>query len=273
MFKFGLFLMLVLACASHKSHAEPQGKSNLNLAVTLYQQGLYDSSLHQLETLALEIQWKHRDSLCIIQYLGMASAKLGMDSTATVYFSKLLELDSLFQFPKNEDTHILSNFQKAQEMLVVQQNAVPLLEPEPIEPIEPLGPIEPIQTLAPIAPLTSVTQSKELSPDSTFRSDVLITRASKTGKIGLAYGALPLGSGWIVKKRVKTGLGLGALQATGLFLSGYASYMQSRGQGDGFGVRDERERATMEKWQWTQRIALSTALGAYIFSLIASVGE
>ncbi len=268
MFKFGLFLMLVLACASHKSHAEPQGKSNLNLAITLYQQGLYDSSLHQLETLARESQSKRRDSICIVQYLGMASAILGMDSTATVYFSKLLELDSLFQFPKNEDTRILSNFQKAQEMLVVHQDAVPLLEP-----IEPLGPIEPKQKLAPIAALTSVTQPKELSPDSSIRSDVLITRVSKTGKIGLTYGAWPLGAGWIVKKQVRPGLGLGALQATGLALSVYASFIQSRGQGDGFGVRDERERVTMEKWQWTQRIALSTALGAYIFSLIASVGD
>ncbi len=268
MFKFGLFLMLVLACASHKSHAEPQGKSNLNLAVTLYQQGLYDSSLHQLETLARESQSKRRDSICIVQYLGMASAKLGMDSTATVYFSKLLGLDSLFQFPKNEDIRILSNFQKAQEMLVVQQDAVPLLEP-----IEALGPIEPLRTLTPIAPLTSATQSKELSPDSSIRSDVLIPRTRETDKIGLTYGAWPLGAGWIVKKRIRPGLGLGAVQVTGLLLSAYASYMQSREQGDAFGVRDERERVTLEKWQWTQRIALSTALGAYIFSLIASVGD
>jgi hypothetical protein len=77
----------------------------------------------------------------------------------------------------------------------------------------------------------------------------------------------------MVKRRVSTGLSLGVLQATGLLLSIYASHMQSQEQGDGFGVKDERELASLQKWQWTQRIALSTALGAYIFSLIAAVGD
>ncbi|HKP94835.1 MAG TPA: hypothetical protein VJ385_03660, partial [Fibrobacteria bacterium] len=92
-------------------------------------------------------------------------------------------------------------------------------------------------------------------------------------KIGLAMGAVPFGAGWLTDHKVKRGLALGLLQAGGIVLSLYASHMQTAEQNDAFKTRDEGELATVQTWQWVQRVSLSTALGAYLFSLIASAGD
>jgi len=77
----------------------------------------------------------------------------------------------------------------------------------------------------------------------------------------------------MARKQVKSGLVLGFLQAGGLFLSIYASELQSNEQNDTYAVRDHQEMTHLKQWQWVQRVSLSMALGAYLFSLIASAGD
>jgi hypothetical protein len=91
--------------------------------------------------------------------------------------------------------------------------------------------------------------------------------------IGLAMGSMPFGTGWFVRHKFKHGLVLGVLQVGGLALSIYASNMQTLEAGDDFRVQDQGELNDINRWQWVQRASLSTAVGAYIFSLIASAGD
>jgi len=67
-------------------------------------------------------------------------------------------------------------------------------------------------------------------------------------------------------------LSLACLQAGGLALSFYASSRITALDGGPEGT-DPGERKSELGWQWTQRVTLSIALGAYLFSLIASKGE
>ncbi len=92
-------------------------------------------------------------------------------------------------------------------------------------------------------------------------------------KVGFTYGAIPLGLGWAWQDRKKPALALGLLQVGGLVLSLYASEMQSKGQGDANQIHDSAELDRINQWQWTQRLSLTTALGAYLYSIIASMGD
>jgi hypothetical protein len=91
--------------------------------------------------------------------------------------------------------------------------------------------------------------------------------------MNIAYGAIPFGAGWMLKRRAKRGATMGFLQAAGLLFSAYASEMQSREQRDQFGLRNGAEIASAERWQWMQRISLSVAVGTYFFSIFAAAGE
>jgi hypothetical protein len=90
--------------------------------------------------------------------------------------------------------------------------------------------------------------------------------------MSLALGAVPLGGGWLARRRTSQGLVLGILQAGGFLLSVYASERQNRLYDDGYGL-EPHEVGEATGWQWVQRISLSTALGAYLYSLVASGGE
>jgi hypothetical protein len=83
-------------------------------------------------------------------------------------------------------------------------------------------------------------------------------------------GAVPLGGGWLSEGRYKPGLALAFLQIGGIALSLYASSRITAEEKDLYGIKDERELGIVHKWQWTQGLALSTALGAYLYSLMAS---
>jgi hypothetical protein len=244
----------------------------LNQAVALYHQSNYDSALLRLQGLQSKGPWKRRDSLSLFQYLGMAAAKVGNDSASLGYFSRLLQIDSLFQFPKNEDAVILKTFSQAQELRVSTPNLFQANRPKPNQEFNFRSKDLDSSVAAHNSTLdfnVPVKTSLNLSPMETSPAKNI----PQPPKIGLAYGALPLGMGWMVKNRMKTGLALAALQASGLLISVYASEMQSREQGDSWGTQNEREKALTEKYQWIQRISLSTAMGAYLFSLIASAGD
>jgi tetratricopeptide (TPR) repeat protein len=241
MHSFKVSLGLFLSIMTFLTEAAPDKKMELNQAVSLYHQAQYDSALAHLKALKTIGPWKKRDSLSLFQYLGMTSTKIGQEAEAVDYFSGLLDLDSLFQFPTNEDTLILGTFRRAQEMRLMKNDA-PL--PDTQDQPQALS----IQILP--APVLSTSPQPSATPP----------------KIGFAYGAIPLGAGWIARSRLNSGLSLGFIQASGILLSIYASEMQNKQQDNG-------DLASLHKWQWTQRISLSTALGAYIFSLIASAGD
>jgi hypothetical protein len=238
--------ILILAIAGmHRSSTA----ADLNQAVSHYHRAQYDSALIGLQKLAALGPRKKRDSLALYQYLGMASAQLGRDSSAIDYFGTVLALDSLFQFPKNEDPAITRAFSTAWDIRHPPASLDPPAAPREGAPSPPPLPVG--QTWASLA-----TGMPPPRPGMT-----------------LVYGAIPLGTGWMVRKRPKHGLVLGLLQGGGMLFSLYASHEQNREQGDDFGVMNKNELARVERWQWAQRISLSTALGAYLFSIIASVGE
>lgn len=245
------------------------GKAGLNQAVALYHQGSYDSSLARLEALESTGPWKHRDSLSLLQYLGMSCSRLNRDSASIGYFSQLLQLDSLFRFPKNEDSLILKNFSAAQEAREGRLNP----SPAPIT----LAP--PSTDTAGGPTRTSLRLETQTYPAPALAGPTLVgatepaPSSARSPRIGLAYGALPLGIGWVARKQAKSGLVLGLLQAGGLFLSIYASEIQANEQNDTYAIRDHQEMTALKQWQWTQRVSLSMALGAYLFSLIASAGD
>ena len=101
--RYDLVSWFIAAAAA--AHAGPC----LKQAAALYHQGLYDSALSVLETCGPEAL-KRRDSLALFQYSGMAEARLGRDAEAAEDFRALLSLDSLFQFPRNEDFAVLAAF-------------------------------------------------------------------------------------------------------------------------------------------------------------------
>jgi hypothetical protein len=269
-------------------------------AALFYHQGLFDSSLARLEAVKTQGNLKRRDSLSLFQYLGMASARLGREPAAVGYFGSLLGLDSLFQFPRNEDPDVLRAFSRARE-----ERTAPAA-------LSSLSPLPPTASTAignsgipnpPAAPSTGPVQDS-LTPRTLAAAGtagpgpgILLVSTSPSSAssgsliplsgpnppdnpslrapppIGFAMGALPLGTGWFARNKVKHGFVLGLLQAGGIALSIYASDRQSREQSDAFEVEDRNEASTLQKWQWVQRVSLSTAVGAYLFSLIASTGD
>ncbi len=221
----------------------------LNAGINFYYQNKFDSALLVLKSFKLNsdsgFSISEKDSVSLFQYLGMASAKLGKDSLATENFSHLLLLDSLFRFPRNEDPAILHAFHLAQNKIQTKsqgKNKGPLVPENSLDNVTPGG-------LSP-APVTIIHQ-----------------------KVGFVYGAIPLGLGWALRNRKKPALALGILQVGGLFLSYYASERQNKSQRDANLIHDAEELDRINQWQWTQRLSLTTALGAYLYSIIASLGD
>lgn len=226
----------------------------LQRAAALYHQGRYDSALAELEAARAQPNLRRRDSLAAFQYAGMASARLGRADEAVGHFGGLLAMDSLFQFPRNEDPLVLSAFARArkerQDRALMPPAAAPAPPPDP-----------------PASPPPAIAAGFAFADSGTGRS-----ASPKRPAIGLALGAVPLGAGWLARDRKKHGLSLGFLQAAGLGLSLYASGRISALRDDDFDFQ-EHELPAARKWQWVQGVSLSTALGAYLFSLIASTGD
>lgn len=236
--------------------AEDRRRSEaLNQAAGLYHQAQYESSRMRLESLLAEGPWRRTDSLLIFQYLGMSWSRLGQDSAALLRFQDLLGLDSLFRFPSNEDGGILRNFQAAREVRSSRLAASPTQTPPP-----PL----------PMALAESASASPGPAPEKPALA--LIAPPPEGPKMTLALGAVPLGGGWLVRQRKSHGLTLGLLQAGGLLISIYASERQTRAARDDYGTQASELNASIG-WQWTQRVSLSTAVGAYLFSIIAAGGD
>jgi hypothetical protein len=259
-------------------------------AASFYHQGRFDSAITRLEALKASGDMKRRDSLSLFQYLGMASARLGRVPEAEGYFTTLLGLDSLFQFPRNEDPKVLSAFASARAQLSVPR-AMPPVPPAapPVQPVGPMGVDDSGAAASPVAasPAAPAQDAPLVVAGITLAETGAAGTAGGSGspgatgrqalgnppRIGLTLGAMPFGTGWFVRNKVKHGLVLGILQAGGLALSVYASDMQTREAQDPFRIQDKGELDDVKRWQWVQRMSLSTAVGAYIFSLIASAGD
>lgn len=249
-----LFVTLILTCLiSCLSYGfTPKNKAALNLAVSHYHQGNYSLACTELDSLRNQANATHRDSITLYQYLGMASTQAGLDSNAVQYFSLLIQIDSLFQFPRNEDPRILQNFSRALQIPAASKIGL-LATPLP----------------------TSNMENQNLNPslNQTLPKPASIILPSSTNKIGFTYGAIPLGGGWIMQNKNVKGWTLGLLQVTGLALSIYASEMQSDLQNDFDAIQNNAEKTTLKQWQWTQRISLSTALGTYLYSIFSALGD
>jgi hypothetical protein len=273
-------------------------------AASFYHQGRFDSALTRLEAIKNAGGLKRRDSLSLFQYLGMASARLGREPEAAGHFASLLGMDSLFQFPRNEDPAVLTAFERARAQL-----SAPASIPSPAPGVPALGhPVRDSSALAasPAAPARAASPlpSQAAAPQSGARTrgdgddrPVVLAGITLTeigaddaseGKavpgpgerqamgtpprIGLSMGAMPFGTGWFVRNKVKHGLVLGVMQAGGLALSLYASERQSREADDPFRI-ENGELDAVNQWQLVQRVSLTTAVGAYLYSLIASAGD
>jgi tetratricopeptide (TPR) repeat protein len=296
------YLFLWSAFAAASAFAGP----SLKQAAVLYHQGRYDSALTVLEE-CRSGPLKRRDSLALFQYAGMTSARLGHIDQAKEDFRALLGLDSLFQFPRNEDSAILAAFAQAREERAqaalagspsapAASGALPATRdsvaearggtPTQADPRVPVPVAQPVpagadrMTASPEgdrqngSPTSFPAPSGPGSPNPEPRAPVLPGPAKASGPqaIGLAMGAIPLGGGWLARGRSKQGWTLALLQAGGLAFSVYASSRMSAIQNDADGIR-AGELGAEQRWQWTQRVTLSIAVGAYLFSLIASRGE
>jgi len=271
----GLLLASALAVAT--AHSAP----SLKQAAALYHQGRYDSALAVLET-CRSGALKHRDSLALFQYSGMASARLGRSEEADSNFRALLALDSLFQFPRNEDSAILAAFAQARlgRSVPPSKSADTTMDrglPPRVASAEAgTGAALPVSAAVPsdrLVPIPSYSGSE--LPGNSAPLTAFPASAGRNGPpgIGLAMGAIPLGGGWLLRGRRKQGLTLAVLQAGGLAFSLYASSQMTAAERDADGIRGHAELGNELRWQWTQRVTLSIALGAYLFSLIASRGE
>ncbi|GEM_PF-2093714 len=309
-FRAGAFAFPALLALAWLSAPSTARASSLNQAAAFYHQGRFDSALTRLEALKANGNIRHRDSLSLFQYLGMSSARLGREPEAAGYFGALLGLDSLFQFPRNEDPAILKAFNRAQGERSARAIPPPPLSAGPVPAASPAAKSDSAAaaSMAVHAPIDSAVSAANVSGATVSNgtakpasSDAPATRppasaASKATmslsypdapfpvpaggegpkpppRIGLVMGAMPFGVGWFANHKVKHGLALGLLQAGGLALSIYASGMQTHMQSDPFRTQDAGEKADQQKWQWVQRVSLSTAIGAYLFSLIASAGD
>lgn len=270
-------LLFLSALAAAMAHADP----SLKQAAALYHQGRYDSALAVLGTCRTH-PLKHRDSLALFQYSGMASARLGRSEEASGDFRALLDLDSLFQFPRNEDGAVLAAFAEAQTARAGSVNAAPAMRIDSSADRSPPPPPAPAQT-AMALPVSAAVPPGGLVPIPDYSGSgspsghapaAFPANAGNPGApgIGLAMGAIPLGGGWLFRGRRKQGLTLALLQAGGLAFSFYASSQMTAAERDSDGI-SHGELGSVDKWQWTQRVTLSVALGAYLFSLIASKGD
>ncbi|HLP43090.1 MAG TPA: hypothetical protein VK465_16405 [Fibrobacteria bacterium] len=253
---------LAAGAAGETAAADPAA---LNRAAALYHEGRHDSARVRLESLLAESPSSRRDSLMLLQYLGMAHSRRGEDTAAVARFRELLSLDSLFRFPRNEDPAVARNFEAARRERLAQKTVA---APEPVAgglmPVTPV-PIDAVGTTS-AAPVAG--PGARSLPPATAEAPLAVADP-RPRPMSIALGAVPLGAGWLARGQTAHGAALGILQVGGLLLALHASSIQSGIQGDAYGLEaGERERAT--RWQWTQRISLSTALGAYLYSIIAA---
>ncbi len=266
--------LLGLSVHAFGASADP---SALHRAASLYHQGRFDSARARMESLLSDEGWRRRDSLTLFQYLGMASSRLGEDDAAVDRFGRLLELDSLFQFPRNEDPGILRNFRAARE---ARHRASAQVEGRSADgPAANPGPGA-AMTHRLVARTTAESAGTESSLPATAATPAAdpLQEASAAGfgtpreRMNLALGAVPLGGGWLARNRTGHAVTLGLLQGGGLLLSLYASQQLSRARNDKWGAEEGREVDLMVRWQWVQAVSLSPAVGAYLFSIFASGG-
>lgn len=255
-----LLLALGAALGAAPSPAAAGDAAALQQAAGLYHQARYDDARAGLEELMDQEGWRRRDSLMILQYLGMSYSRLGADSAAVSRFGDLLEVDSLFRFPSNEEAGIRRNFQAARKSRAARRAAASAA-PAPVPATDPAEPA----AQAPAAGTASASPPPLAAagvPDDPSRA-----------RMSLALGAVPLGGGWLIRKRRLHGVSLAMVQAGGILLSVYASGQQDRMREDLHGIEAGRERDLMVRWQWVQGVSLSTAVGAYLFSIFASGGD
>lgn len=234
----------------------------LQAAAALYHQGRFDSARDRLTGLLDAPGWRRRDTLVVLQYLGMSEARLGADSAATARFLELLAADSLFRFPRNEDAAVLRTFQAARDLRAA---------PAPLA----AAAAAPAMNPSPGTSASEAAAPENAHPETAPARDPLATLAAEplpAARMTLPLGAVPLGGGWLARRQTAHGLTLGFLQAGGLLLSIYASDRQNGMENDRFYLEPSEE-GSARGWQWVQRISLSTALGAYLYSLIASRGD
>jgi hypothetical protein len=270
-------LVLWSALASAPLHAEP----GLKEAATLYHRGRYDSALAVLDASRPGIA-KRRDSLSLFQYSGMTSARLGRAEQAAADFRLLLALDSLFQFPRNEDASILEAFAKARTLHKEENHpaakgapagdsTLPARAPSAGEESTALLAVRANPPAGESVPIPAYPESRFPGPEpGPHAPGGDFTRDPRRYGIGLAMGAVPLGGGWLAEGHYKQGLALAFFQIGGAALSLYASSRITAEEKDLYGIQNDRELGNVHKWQWTQGVALSTAVGAYLYSLIAS---
>lgn len=255
----GAFLLLALGAAlGGPRSAAAADAAALQQSAGLYHQARYDDARAGLEGLLDQEGWRRRDSLMILQYLGMSYSRLGADSSAVSRFADLLAVDSLFRFPSNEEPGIRRNFQAARDARAARLAAASALVPPPAA-VEPVDPPAPGEAASALPPQPAVSMAAPASPS--------------RPPMSLALGAIPLGGGWLIRDRRYHGVGLALVQAGGILLSLYASDRQTRMRDDLHGIEDGRERDLMVRWQWVQGVSLSTAVGAYLFSIFASGGD
>ncbi len=251
-------------------------------AAGLYHRGAFDSTLAILHELEGTGPWKKRDSLAWLQYSGMASARLGRDSAATVYFTGLLSKDSQFQFPRNEDSLVMAAFLSAvtgdsgnaEDSIAVSRSSLPSGSDAgtTARPTNPVSVVFQTQGKAD-RPIETASSSRDTQASKPVAAGATNRFDGSGHRVGFAYGALPLGAGWVARGKVKSGIAFGILEVGGLAFSIFASEMQTRINRQEFGVRDSRDLSGQNGWQWAQRATLSTALGAYLFSIIAASGD
>lgn len=264
--RLALLFALILAALAATASAEGDRMPTLKEAAQLYHQGRFDSSLARLEALRSQCPCKRRDSLTLYQYQGMASARLGRDEAAVGFFIGLLGLDSLFQFPRNENAQVLETF-----ALALDRKAIATAVRKRDSTAGTEGPTF-VAMPAAEPPTRFPGLTRSAGNPSLGAGDDPFPGKPRDPNIGLALGAVPFGIGWLARNKVKHGLALGLLQAGGLALSMYSSHAQTVAEKDDFRIQAHEE-GKLQAWQWTQRISLSTALGAYLFSLIASAGD
>lgn len=187
------------------------------------------------------------DSLFCQQYLAMSYALMGQQSRSVGWFRRLMAQDPSFEFPQNEEATVLAAFHSARGLPPPAKKTPP--EPAPENRPGPSAREGEAGTAA-AAAATESRASLGLYPPMTY-----------------GHAALPLGSGWMMRRHPKSGLGLAVLQAGGIALSYYAHLRQERLQNDAFGLTREEE-AESRRWRNTQRLSLGLSVGSYLASLL-----
>lgn len=245
--------MLSLATA-----VQTHGSEWLAKALDRYYQEDFVASMEHLDSLAAQEGLSNRDSLALEQYYGMIASRLGDSAKAVMHFTRLLELDSNWQFPMNEDDVILRHFSVAgKQRATTPDSSVSELTSAPDTASNEAEP--------PPAPAAGAVQS----PPDLLPAPGFTARSANLPRMSFQYGVLPLGTGWYIRGRKGTGLTLGILQGVGLMASFYASSRHSRLVSDGYIPHEELE--DVNNWQLVQQASLGVVIGSYLISVFSSL--